>query len=1420
MKKFTLMLIAALMAVTSWAGVPADGSAFTPKKKAELYMRSLVPMQKQVTPKQFAGKAVQAPAHNKLYAAARTAAKAKKAPRKAGILDGLTNIDGQLMLVSSYYETNDDGEIVDGEPAAGGWPISVTKVDDETVAIEGFTSYADQSITAKVAPLTDEELLEQGFVAQATIELGQTLAETDYGTVVLGNAVNDNPLTAYITSTGILVVDGLWYDYIKDGQYADYMYSGYIYESVVTIANGTMNVAEQGGEAQDFPVVIIQDEEALQNVMVFNFAGQETAITVTIKEDASCVVNEQYMFYSDQQYGAIYTTGLLIQNGSYYVNTFTGNVDANVITFDGNWALYSPTGGALFGIYEANTTITLNDGSEFAIPVIPDVAAVPADPAVYQLGAYNASKGYGYVALDIPTTDADGNLIKESKLYYQLYSDIEHDVQPIVFTPDLYENLTEDMTEIPYTFTDKYDFDVSGAYKLVFLNYDFSDYNRIGVKSIYKGGDAVNETEIQWYDIKDYAPELPDGQTLAQWVAAEQGYTNAQDITEFKIGDYITVTLAQNESTTHPKYYTSGSALRIYDLNSFTFEASAEVESIDKIVLNFASSTYNGYLSTDVETYTVDGATGTWEGTANDVTFINDKSSADAASNKQARIVSIDVYYTMVAEPKPEGLYDFAEGTLDPWTTIDADGDGYDWTIGSGAQINARGGDDDYAVYSQSYVNGVGAVEPDNYLVSPKIKLDGSISFYACAQDAKYFAEHFGVYVSTKGNTDPADFEKVQEWDMAASRAAKVSRGAFRAPAKAAGQWHEYTVDLSGYEGAEGYVAIRHFDCTDFFFLVVDDITLKTSKVILPDMTVTPKEGVVESIETVTVDFNNYMIELVDADNAKAELYKDDNWDEPVATAPIYEIGGKQLYISFPEAITEAGEYALLIPKGTFMNSITMEKNDDEAFFYTIEAEPEVVVLPEGAELQTWYLTANAHSGKVKGDEVSVAFVGSDLYVQGLNSYLPEAWVMGTSNGDGTYTFANGQYYGEYDNDGEPVDMFFCGTSDAENVSDVTFTYQEEAGILSTEQYVLLNSNATTISVYDYYEPGLQITSFKPEFPEPLVAPEDLVTETYLFKGFDTYEEEEESGREVQVGFYGDNEVWFQGLSNFLPEAWVKGTIDSDGNVTIPETYLGVYQYLDWNTFSVVEIEMTFGTATFKYDAEAFKFTSEEGFTSFDEDGYTMDEYTDVELTKVIEKEATPADPSVDIFALYYTPGEESTELQFRTFPYASFDIPTVDINGEPMVTDKLGYIVYIVDKDGVEQKLTITSDLYTKMPEGTTEMTEIPYKYDDSYDIYAGGETFYLNWNAEEIATWQKIGVQSVYHGLGIEHTSNIGWFDIQQYIADLQAMLPTGISQVSNDAEGARFFDLQGRRADKSQKGLLIMQTSNGKTVKVIRK
>ncbi len=170
---------------------------------------------------------------------------------------------------------------------------------------------------------------------------------------------------------------------------------------------------------------------------------------------------------------------------------------------------------------------------------------------------------------------------------------------------------------------------------------------------------------------------------------------------------------------------------------------------------------------------------------------------------------------------------DFESG-LNDWTSIDADGDGYGWVLGSetGGVYLAEGstlygsdhsGEGDMAT-SGSYSNVYGTLEPDNYLVSPLVNLGGSISFWAVAQDANYPEEHFGVAVSTTGNTDASDFTTIQEWTMGATGATPG--------AKDQSTWVEITVDLSAYAGQTGYVAIRHFNCTDMFFLNIDDITI------------------------------------------------------------------------------------------------------------------------------------------------------------------------------------------------------------------------------------------------------------------------------------------------------------------------------------------------------------------------------------------------------------------------------------------------------------------------------------------------------------------------------------------------------------------------------------------------------------------
>ena len=167
----------------------------------------------------------------------------------------------------------------------------------------------------------------------------------------------------------------------------------------------------------------------------------------------------------------------------------------------------------------------------------------------------------------------------------------------------------------------------------------------------------------------------------------------------------------------------------------------------------------------------------------------------------------------MVEGAEKNLFWDFEEDTEDNtnieltggWTCIDADGDGNEWyhLYGvSGLQTHSGTGH----VTSASY-NGEG-LNPDNWLISPEVELDGTLSFWACGQDPSYADEVFAVYVSTGDPTDVSTFTAISE-DITAT-----------------GEMTEYTFDLSSYAGQMGYVAIRHYKTYDQFRLNVDDIAI------------------------------------------------------------------------------------------------------------------------------------------------------------------------------------------------------------------------------------------------------------------------------------------------------------------------------------------------------------------------------------------------------------------------------------------------------------------------------------------------------------------------------------------------------------------------------------------------------------------
>ena len=208
----------------------------------------------------------------------------------------------------------------------------------------------------------------------------------------------------------------------------------------------------------------------------------------------------------------------------------------------------------------------------------------------------------------------------------------------------------------------------------------------------------------------------------------------------------------------------------------------------------------------------------------------------NAPTNFEISMTEDGTYASSLTVPRETGSkgsrtitsWGFEEG-LDGWTAVDSDNDGYGWVLGSavgGVYLDegstaTDGHTGTGLVVSGSYTNVTGsALTPNNWLISPQInELGGSFSMWAKAQQAAYPAEHFGIYVSTTG-TNPSDFTLLDEWTLTSTN------------------WKQFSVDLGLYTGQSGYIAVRHFNCTDQFLIKVDDFELDTEASITIEMPV------------------------------------------------------------------------------------------------------------------------------------------------------------------------------------------------------------------------------------------------------------------------------------------------------------------------------------------------------------------------------------------------------------------------------------------------------------------------------------------------------------------------------------------------------------------------------------------------------
>lgn len=326
--------------------------------------------------------------------------------------------------------------------------------------------------------------------------------------------------------------------------------------------------------------------------------------------------------------------------------------------------------------------------------------------------------------------------------------------------------------------------------------------------SIFEQTYAVTESE-QWVDFP-----LPGGlaidPTQNLWVTlTASGYVASYAAYN---GDPNSCMLSLSETWSNLIAATSGSYEGSWMIKTTT---SATEPSFDFIISGPASGATNHTLNFSINgpssatyNWTFQGATpasatgmtasATWSSSGYyTVSVTGTHNGNNVTHTMQVGVNSCDI----IAYPYEEGF----EGDIDCWTKLDADGDGYTWEQNARGTTHAGSGN----IASASFSNDVGVLNPDNWLISPRLNLpdeSAQIEWYEYGDENSDYAEHYGLYVSTSG-TNISDFTQVWEGTVPAGKT-----------------WRQLTQSLDAYRGQSIYIAFRHYNCSDMFWLIIDDV--------------------------------------------------------------------------------------------------------------------------------------------------------------------------------------------------------------------------------------------------------------------------------------------------------------------------------------------------------------------------------------------------------------------------------------------------------------------------------------------------------------------------------------------------------------------------------------------------------------------
>ena len=282
----------------------------------------------------------------------------------------------------------------------------------------------------------------------------------------------------------------------------------------------------------------------------------------------------------------------------------------------------------------------------------------------------------------------------------------------------------------------------------------------------------------------------------------------------------------------------------------------------------------------------------------------------------------------------------------------------------------------------------------------------------------------------------------------------------------------------------------------------------------------------------------------------------------------------------------------------------------------------------------------------------------------------------------------------------------------------------------------------------------------------------------------------------------GGDEVYFQGLSEVMPDAWVKATVeygDTEAHVYIDQNQFvgldsGTFVYTKCAKIVVDEVE---GYEYYELMPDDYRF---ELVWDYEEETMTV---KDPAVSLLFNKSKVQVDYADELyeFVLRVNEGYEGTPADpyglsyydyLNDFGFSVFEfyVPAFSEEGGLLKTSDLSYVVYV---DGEEW--TFDADDYLL----DEPAAEIPWDFDNEETIlkWFGTCKHAVYLYVEGIST---LGVQSIYRYGGEETRSEIITLDLGDD--------PSGVSAIGDGRKvtDVKYYDLSGRRVSDPAAGVFV--------------